>query len=310
MKTTYLWPFGIIAIMFLGSCDKVADPIIPEIELDTTIYPGNWIDYQFPTFPVNSNTQRNVLLEDYTGHRCPNCPDANWIAKGIEDQNSDNVIVVSVHAAPGGLSSFQETASDCGQPSNPNDKYCTEFYCDESIEYGQFFANGYGFFGNPMGTINRIDFTDTEMFMLSNGWAAKTNQVLTENDLKINIQAISNYYPSTNGVYLHSEVEVVEDLNEEEIGVAVHVVEHEAIDWQDSLGTALQFYKHHNILRGSLGDDPWGQIIAGDLASGTKINLDYSYKLPAGYANSDLFFVIYTYNVSTKEIYQVIKHEF
>lgn len=299
-----------ILSMILVSCEKVEEPIKPAIEIDTTLYPGNWSDYVYPEFQPNLNTQRNVLLEDYTGHRCPNCPDANWLAKGIEDQNPNNVFVVSVHAAPGGLSSFQEIATDCGLPSNPDDKYCTQFYCDESIEFGQFFSSGYGFFGNPQGTVNRIDFDNSEMFMFSSSWTGKVNQVLTENDLKVNLQANSNYYQETNGVYLHSEIEILEDLNVSELGFTVYVVEHEVIDWQDSMSVSVEFYKHHNILRGCLENNPWGEIIVGDFSSGTKINVDYSYKLPSGYSNSELFFVIYAYNVETKEIYQVIKHEF
>lgn len=52
---------------------------------------------------------RNVLLEEFTGQTCTNCPDAHRVIKALEDQYGDNLIVVSIHAgffgieAPGGL---------------------------------------------------------------------------------------------------------------------------------------------------------------------------------------------------------------
>ena len=54
---------------------------------------------------------RNVLLEEFTGQLCTNCPDAHRVIESLEAQYGDNLIVVSIHAgkgqfgieAPGGL---------------------------------------------------------------------------------------------------------------------------------------------------------------------------------------------------------------
>lgn len=293
------------------SCDKVENPIKPPIELDTTFYPGNWEDYVEPTFTQNTNTDRNILLEDYTGHRCPNCPAAGWEAYNIEQANPDRVFVASVHAAPTGLSSFQTTASDCGQPSNPTNKYCTVFYCDEGVEYGQTFGGGsFGFFGNPQGNLNRINFTGTDMFQFYTEWQQKTSDILTANDLKVNIQAQSNFYTETNGLYLHTEVEFLEDLSGGQYNMVTYLIENEVIDYQDSASIAVSYYHHHDILRGCLDNLAWGRSIDGDYTTGNKVYLDYSYKLPDGEVNTDYHLLIYVYDVSTYEVLQVIKHEF
>jgi len=68
---------------FFFSCDKVDNPFPPAIQtdLDTTIYPGNWSDYlanEWPDFDAlpDDNPERNVLIEDFTGHNCSYCPAA------------------------------------------------------------------------------------------------------------------------------------------------------------------------------------------------------------------------------------------
>lgn len=44
---------------------------------------------------------RNVLLEEFTGQLCTNCPDAHRIIESLEEQYGDHLIVVSIHAMKG-----------------------------------------------------------------------------------------------------------------------------------------------------------------------------------------------------------------
>lgn len=309
MKTLGIVCSFVSIAITIASCDKVEQPIKPAILLDTTLYPGNWEDYEFPVFEPNVNTERNVLIEDYTGHRCPNCPAAAAIAATIESSNPDRIFVASIHAGPGGLSSFQQLASDCGTSSNLDNEYCTVFYNDESIAYGAQFQTGYGFFGNPQGTINRISFSGSTMFQFSTEWETRVNEVISTNDLKVNIQAKSNYYSETNGLYLHVETEFLEDLTGD-YNLTIYLIENEYVDFQDSSGVTLEDYHHHNVFRGTLDGLAWGQSIPGDQTTNQKSYFDYSYKLPTGQDNSDYHVLIYVYDVATYEILQVIKHTF
>jgi uncharacterized CHY-type Zn-finger protein len=71
--------FKLILVLALGfyltSCDKVDKPLpIAGAKYDISLYPGNYQeDYVYPIFDNNTNTNRNVLLEDFTGHQCGNC---------------------------------------------------------------------------------------------------------------------------------------------------------------------------------------------------------------------------------------------
>ncbi|MBI3134801.1 MAG: Omp28-related outer membrane protein [Bacteroidetes bacterium] len=293
----------------IAACDKVENPIKPAILVDTNLYPGNWDDYPYPTFTANTNTDRNVLLEDYTGHRCPNCPAAASVGEAIEAANASRVFIASVHAGPGGLSGFQQLASDCGTITNPTNEFCTIFYNTESLAYGAAFQTGYGFFGNPQGTINRITFSGSSMFQFSTDWQTRVDEVLTANDLKINLQAQANYYPETNGMYLHVESEFLQDMTGE-YNLVVYVLENEVIDFQDSATIILEDYRHENILRGCIDGLPWGRSITGNHTTGEKTYYDYSYEFPTGQVNTDFHFLIYAYDVATYEVLQVIKYEF
>ncbi|MBD3636171.1 MAG: Omp28-related outer membrane protein [Crocinitomicaceae bacterium] len=301
------WTLLILAF-FQTSCDKIEKPIKPAVELDTTIYPGNWDDYPEPVWMQNVNTNRNLVLEDYTGHKCPNCPDAATEAQNIELANPNRVFVASIHAAPGGVSAFQAIAADCGQPSNPNDKYCTKHYCDESIAYGNAFQSGFGFFANPMGNISRITPSGENMFELYGNWSSRVTNVLAANDLKVNIQAQSNYYSAANGFYLHTEIEFLEDLTGS-YSTVVYLLEEKIVDWQDVNGTADSLYEHHNVFVGCIDGLAWGRSISGGTSTGDKTYFDYSYTLPSGKDNTDYHLLIYVYDVATYEILQVIKHE-
>ena len=78
-------------------------------------------------------TSKCVLLEDYTGVRCNNCPAAGEIALNIQKQYGHSVVVLGVHSgflsAPiGGYPNFKTTEGDA-------------------------WYSFFGFYSNPIGTI-------------------------------------------------------------------------------------------------------------------------------------------------------------
>lgn len=74
--------FLLAAIPFFAACDNIGpdDRYIEEGNVEVT---------------------RNILLEEFTGQLCTNCPDAHRVIESLEDQYGDNLIVVSIHAGKG-----------------------------------------------------------------------------------------------------------------------------------------------------------------------------------------------------------------
>ena len=297
-----LYLFG--AALLFASCDKIDHPYEKgaKFALDTTLYPGNWSDYlanEYPTFTTNTNTDINVLIEDYTGHTCVNCPTAADIAHSIHENNPTRVFVASMHTGPGSLS-FQS--------ANPSSsKYYTDHTNTDGIAYGEEFKSGFGFYGNPQGTVNRSK-GDGEMFALSGVWQSRTDNILNNNDLKVNIQSVFNYYSEINGGYLHVEIENKSSASID-MNTVVYVIQDSLIDWQKMPDNSDQeFYIHRDKHLGSIDGNAFGvPTFTAENESGDKKILDYSYVLPEGLDKSNMHFLIYVYDKETYEILHVIK---
>lgn len=59
--------------------------------------------------------ERNVLLEEFTGQMCTNCPDAHRVIESLEAQYGENLIVVSIHAGYFGIPSPDGLMQEEGQ---------------------------------------------------------------------------------------------------------------------------------------------------------------------------------------------------
>ncbi|MDX1651249.1 MAG: Omp28-related outer membrane protein [Brumimicrobium sp.] len=310
MKKRLVYSFLMVSALFFASCDKVENPYETQttIDLDTSLYPGLWQDYLdnvYPVFPTNLNTDINVLIEDYTGHLCNNCPTAATIAHSIHENNPQRVFVASIHTDPGAQLSFQA--------ADPNaSSYYTDHTNPDAIAYGEEFQNGFNFIGNPQGTVNRKT-VDSKMFDFSGTWQSRANDILVANDLKFNLQSVFNSYPTSDGSiggYLHVEIEKLTPENIE-VKTVVYVIQDSLVDWQlmpDN--TSNPNYVHRDLHLGSIDGNPFGvEAMPASAPSSTKNILDYSYKLPPQYDASNMHFLIYVYNVETYEILQVIKQK-
>ena len=306
MRTSFLILFSLTLFTFnIVSCDKVAYPYIIKTNLDTTLYPGNFRDYDFPTFESNPNTLRNALIEDYTGHRCTYCPNAAIVAHDIEEANPGRAFVASIHAgsSANGVTSFQEVLLP---------DYPTNFMNDQGLDMGAtFFQEEVGFAANPMGNINRfkMDALATDNFFYTAGnWTRITDSVLTTT-LDVNITAKSSYFEESHGMFLHTNIEFLNNL-EGTYNVVVYAIENERYAPQLDNGEYIPAYKHHNIHIGNLYDETWGRLVSsGSTAAGTAIRNDFSYKLPETLSKENMHFLIMVINRETYEVIQVIKHE-
>lgn len=97
MKNRFLYSVSLCFVLLLGSCDKVEQVIQgpPFNAIDTSFYNGDfqyYLDSLSPVFEENTNTQRNALIEDFTGHRCAKCPKAAEEAHNIHLSEPNKVL--------------------------------------------------------------------------------------------------------------------------------------------------------------------------------------------------------------------------
>ena len=187
----YLYAF--FFFFFFTSCDKVNNPhSVPSTDLDTNLYPGLWSDYkenEWPTFSLNTNTNRNVLIEDFTGHQCGYCPLAGQLAHSLESANHNRVFVAAIHTGGNGFENDLHGVTA---------QYPIDFTNPDGLLLGPFLKN-YGLDGLPRGTVNRVK--DGTIFVFPpTPWTNLTNSILNMNDLKVNIQGKINYYPNKRSI--------------------------------------------------------------------------------------------------------------
>jgi hypothetical protein len=299
-----------LAVLFglqFTSCDHVENPYPKKQEFDTTLYPGIWADYlanEWPVFEANTNTNRNVLIEDFTGHTCVFCPAAADLAHQLHMQNPQRVFVASIHSSPQGKGDFQIV-------SPPN--YPVDFTNPQGLEIGLFFGQyDGGFQGNPSGTVNRVKSGD--IFLLPGLWTNLLNQIISNNNLKINLQSELNYYPQTKGAFLHVEVEKLDQTITNELAVVTYLIEDSLVgDQKMSDNSHNSSYIHRDLHRRNIDGMVFGRILKSSDMKDGKYYVDYSFVVPnqldGNFNAENMHVLIYVYDKVTWEIYQVIKQK-
>ena len=305
---------SIFAALGLVACDHVDNPFPEQIatELDYSLYPGGdsvaYAASEWPTFTANTNTLRNLMIEDFTGHKCVYCAPAGDTAHLLHTLHPGRVFTTAIHAGPGNGSSpavpgsFQTTDND----------FTLVLYNQEGLEIGSYFGSipGTSFNANPSGNVSRIT-SGGQIFGNPSGWRSLVDGNLNST-LKVNIQSHANYYPSTRGLFLHTEIDVLDNgLAPENLYTVVYLVEDSIIGKQKMPPPIPtdDFYVHRDVMRGCIGSSWKGRTLGTAVPVNGKYYFNYSYALPAVYNPSNMHLLIYVRDSNTEEIYQVIEQE-
>ena len=301
MKKTFF--IGLLGFLSFTSCDKVENPFPPTFttELDYSLYPGgDSIEYsatEWPVFSPNTNSLRNIMLEDFTGHTCVSCPIAADTAPKIHEDYLERVFISTIHSGPSGAGAFQlTTASFPIDWTNPS-----------GLAIGEYFGSipGSAFVGNPRGSVSRI-LNGGQHTANVNDWRGLTETAMGSS-LKVNSQAAVNYYPSTRGVFIHTEVENLAGLTND-LYTVVTLIEDSVIAKQKMPDNTIdESYIHRDIMRGTILSTWKGRQLTENELDNGKYYFNYSYALPPQYDLDNVHLLIYVMDGETEEVYQVIK---
>ena len=290
----------ILIIASFASCDYVENPIPEQSAMDWSLYPEDTAvtPYPWPTWTSNTNTEQNILLEDYTGHTCIACPAAAVIAKQIESSNNGRVIVSSIHASDNGNFQFVQLP---------------EFVTDFQTTAGTAYANEIPLFGfNPAGTINRNSGSPlfNSHWFLSGDWVTEVNSYLSSASLKVNLQVKCNHYPQTNGLFVHTETEFTSNQTGD-YNLIIYLIRDTVIAPQKYSSYIDHHYHHHAVLSDNI-NGTWGTFIKTDALAGDKFYNDFTYHLTDPFVDStfgadNLSLITYVCERNTYEVLQVIK---
>lgn len=221
---------------------------------------------------------KKVLLEDYTGVRCVNCPAAAQIALDLQAQYPERLIVLGVHAG------FMSNPF-AGQPN---------FKTPEGDEWYGYF----GFDSNPIGTVNRIPSSGN--YGLNSGqWGAAVAAEL-EKEPVVGISIHNQYDAATRKLTVRADLKKVADINDD-LSLVVCLMEDNIVAKQLTPSGIVDDYVHRHVFRKSL-NGTWGESVAFDASGITK---QYDALIDEGFDASNCYIIAYVYSNSDKSILQV-----
>jgi len=252
------------------------------------------------------NPEKKVLIEDFTGHLCPNCPDAARELDAIHDIYGDQIIGMAIHVSK----SFARPYPASQAPS---------FQYDFRTNWGDDWDAFYGIsaMGLPRGMINRIGYQDESHKLGKDEWASTVAL-----ELKKDIDFTLHISSDENSISIISEVQ---NNISSEYNLVVCLTESNIENWQKDGQENVENYIHNHVLRTVLMDEELSnssnyvagqqieKVINYDLAALEQYNIDYSTNNTAELGNgnagswvaSNMSIIAYIYNTNTKEIVQV-----
>jgi len=228
MKHIYHFSFIVACAMtlFFSGCEKIEDPYYttdPEVNV-----------------PLFADSVKKVLLEDYTGIRCVNCPAAAKLAEEIADGSRARVIVMAVHAG------------HLAQPVPP--LYPLDLCCPEGNTYNSDFGvNAY-----PTGVINRSQKNGDVRYSASE-WA---NVVASELQKPLTFKLKIEGSLTENGTAINAKITYAATAETAtEYNLLVFLVEDGIEGTQadkDAPNGYVKEYVFHNVLRETLHENAYG----------------------------------------------------
>jgi hypothetical protein len=247
---------------------------------------------------------RKVLLEDYTGHFCPNCPRAAEAIDTMHHLFGDNVIPISIHAGD-----FAKPAAQYGLPwGAPSNSFPEDFRTPEGNEWNTTF----GLFAYPLGMINRTpDPATTNLLSLYNEWPTLISQELTKAPTAY-LKLTPNYNAGTRTLNLTINGTILVDTAGTFL-IKTVLVEDSIYEWQIDgalapADTWIQYY-HNHMLRTSIDNPGSG---GGDTAiTGTAITANSTFtrnytniNISNAYNDNHCRIVTFIYDVTNNQILQ------
>lgn len=272
-----------IAVLFFAlstmiSCDKVTDVRDPNSEAIV----GN----------------RKVFVEDYTGHKCGNCPAAADTLKYLEKKYPGQIVPLAIHA---------------GFFATTNASYPTDFRTSAGNAYDTQF--GISTAGNPNGLINRGGFGSGGFIKAYTTWEGEVIQMLSK-PAKFEIKIKNNFTSSNNN--LNTSITVKSLSNNSGIYKLVVLLSEDSIiaeqlDYRLPSGTQLiSNYEFNHVLRDAI-NSTWGDAIftIGAVANDSVVKKYQNYTINSTYNAAKCHVIAYVYDAdpNSQTYYEVLQVE-
>lgn len=268
---------SVVATVFFA-CDEIEEPFIE--------YDGQCGDASLPV-PI-----KQILIEEFTGHQCGNCPDGAETIETLKELYCDHVIPVAIHAGY-----FAEVKTS-------GEKYTYEYRCEDGNFINEYFEASSS--GVPNAMINRAEIAGDVTLSPADWSAVVAELVLEEPILDININTSLN--ESTRELKIDADIFFIESSSEE-LMLSIYFVEDSIVSWQKDYSLPvneqdIEYYAHHHVLRDAI-NGTWGdQLTTGQTYADEMISRSHTYSINESWNIQNSSIVAFVYNNKTKEVLQ------
>jgi hypothetical protein len=285
MKTIFKLIFTGFSFLLLNACDYVDREVVKNYGKEETA--------PVDTTASEDTTEirmRKVLVEDFTGHTCPNCPKAATEIKNLENLYGEKIVAIALHVS----ATFAE-------PQLPT--YLADYRTAEGTAIDDFFNISSS--GLPKGMINRKEIQGSPIVGFQSWGAEVSNIVNLPLDAWISIK--NSYDAALNKVTTNLKIDFENSINDE-IKLCVFLVQDSTVSPQKDAtapGGKIIDYVHNHMLRKGLTPAFGESIVTNPTAATPEIAKTYSLVLASDNVPEHCKIVAYIYKASNYEVIQV-----
>ncbi len=265
-----------LILLAQNSCTEIGPAIqlADEVRLLDTTY----LDMNIP-----EPDYKKVLLEEFTGVNCNNCPKGHEAVHDIEAAMGDTLVAVSIQNDNPLAKPFE------GYP---------DFRTEEGIQLSQ--ALG-GSFAIPCASIDRVLFPGQNQVVLysKNSWKTFA-QKEAKRSVPCNVNIETQYNEISRKSVIHVEVHFLEDVDTS-CNLSIMVIEDHIISPQRMPDNSVDSnYDHRNTLRDML-TPTFGSIVNNTTERGRVVVREYEYDVPEDFQADELKIVAFVHYIGSSQ---------
>lgn len=269
-KTIYI--LAVIGLI-IGGCDKIEEPYLVKTDGSS---------------PAPGEKVRKIILEEFTGHTCNNCPEATFLANDLKQVFGEQLILLSIHAG------------DLAKPGN------APYEAEYRTSTGTALYNFFQFEFVPIGMVNRTPYGGG-IALYKDIWEPAI-QELVDLPPEAYIEIENTYNENTRDLEIHVHAEFLADLSKK-CNLSVFIIESGIVSAQKndnpSIGDTPNWldYEHMHMLRSSL-NGTWGDELVDQPTAGIIITKDYAVTLNSAWEAANCAIIALILDAESNEVLQ------
>lgn len=270
MKKIYIIIFSIFFTLFFQACDKIDNPIKEGV----VVWNG-----------------RKIIIYDFTGHLCINCPRAHNVVKNLTSLYGEAIVPIAIH---------------CTSYATPRSASSPKFYYDFRTDIGDYLGGRdyeYGFYGElplPIGLVNNLSVNNLKP---DGSWPTEVAGYISSFP-EFLIELNTNF--SNTDSIISCNVKTITNIeNSRKLSLTVFLLEDKIIQWQKD-NVDVETYEHNHVLRAGFNGH-FGEKIKDNnnkLSKNDNIVKSYSLRAIPKWNISNCSIVAFVYDTDNQEVLQ------